>query len=445
MSTALDRRTVMKGAAFSATLLGSGAAAAAETPALAAAPVQRSTTMTSAAFSQARLARMERVMRRHVEEGDIPGVVWAVHRNGETHFGAAGTFRLNGEGAPMARDTIFRVASIGKPITAAAAMMLVEDGVLRLDDPVDEYLPELANRKVLKSLESPLDDTVPAKRAITLRDLLTLRLGLGAIMVWPSVHPIQKAMEERGVAPGPVLFHAGSQDEFMKRIGELPLVHQPGEGWLYHTGMEVAGVLISRASGKSFGDFLKERIFEPLGMKDSAFYVPAEKQRRLPACYFRDPQTGVFSEFDPSGGTGFLSPPSFEAGGGGLVQAIDDYLVFARMLLGKGEVDGVRLLSRSSVELMTTDLISEAHKAANPFFFPEGGGWGLGMSVATKKVDVFVNPGRFGWNGGFGTSAYADPKEGLIGVLFTQRMMDSPSAPAVFTDFWNQAYAAMAD
>jgi CubicO group peptidase (beta-lactamase class C family) len=400
--------------------------------------------MTAGEFSQAGLARMQRVMEKHVADGSIPGAVWAIHRRGETVAGAAGHFRLNGEGPTMARDTIFRVASITKPVTAAAAMLLVEDGVLRIDDPVDPFLPELANRKVLKSLEAPVDDTVPASRPITLRDLLTLRLGLGAIMVWPPKLPVQHAIAEAGFAPGPVMFHAGDQDEFMRRIGSLPLVHQPGEGWLYHTGLDIAGVLVSRASGKSFGDFLKARIFDPLGMKDTAFYVPQDKQDRLPTCYTRDPATGAFSEFDPSGGAGFRSPPPFEAGGGGLVSTVDDYLAFQRMMLGKGTADGQRLLSRNTVEFMTTDLISDAQKAANPFFFPDGGGWGLGMSVATKKVDVYINPGRFGWDGGFGTSAYADPKEEFAGVLMTQRMMDSPSAPAHFVDFWTQAYAAIA-
>lgn len=400
--------------------------------------------MTNGGFSRAGLERMERVMAALVERGEVPGLVWAVHRRGETHVGAAGTFRPDGEGPPMARDTIFRTASICKPVTAAAAMMLVEDGVLGLDDPVDEYLPELAKRKVLKSLESPLDDTVPAKRPITLRDLLTLRMGLGAVMVWPAVHPIQKAMEERGVAPGPALYSAGSQDHYMKSLGELPLVHQPGEGWLYHTGMEVAGVLVSRASGRSLGAFLKERIFDPLGMKDTAFFVPAEKQQRLPPCYGRDPATGTFGEFDPSGGTGFRSPPVFESGGGGLVQTVDDYMAFARMMLGGGEVDGVRRLSRASVELMTTDQLSEDERN-DPFFFRGASGWGFGMSVAVKKTDLWMNPGRFGWDGGLGTSAYVDPKEGLVGVLCTQRMMDSPLPPPAFTAFWTQAYAAMAD
>lgn len=263
-------------------------------------------------------------------------------------------------------------------------------------------------------------------------------------MVWPSRHPIQKAMEERGVAPGPVLYNRPA-GEFMRSLGELPLVHQPGEGWLYRTGMDVAGVLIERAAGKSLGSFMKERIFDPLGMKDTGFFVSPEKQHRLPCCYTRDAATGALGVFDPSGGTGFRSPPALEAGGGGLVSTVDDYLAFARMLLGKGRLDGTRILSRNAVEVMTTDLISQGQKAANPFFFPDGGGWGLGMSVATKKVDVFVNPGRFGWDGGFGTSAYTDPKEGLIGVLFTQRMMDSPQPPRVFTDFWTQAYAAIGD
>lgn len=376
--------------------------------------------------------------------GEVPGYVYAVHRKGETVIRAHGTFEANGAGAAMAQDTIFRVASITKPVTAAAAMMLVEDGLLTLDGPVDPFLPELADRKVLKRIDGPLDDTEPARRPISLRDLLTMRMGLGAIMVWPSAYPIQHAMDERKVSPGPVLF-PGSSDDYMKGLAELPLAHQPGEEWLYDTGLNVAGILIARASGRKLSEFMEERIFGPLGMKDTGFYVPREKQDRLPVCYAKDHATGAFKPFDPSGGSGFLTPPAHEAGNGGLVSTVPDFLTFMRLLHGFGEVDGVRLLSRPTVELMRTATLTAAQKAAQPFFFPEGGDWGMGMSVATKKVDIFINPGRFGWDGGFGTSAYSDPVEDLTGVLFTQRTMDSPTAPKVYNDFWTQAYAAIGD
>lgn len=399
--------------------------------------------MTGSGFSAPGLDRMERVLRADVP-GEVPGYVYALHRKGETVIRAHGTFEANGAGAAMAEDVIFRIASITKPVTAAAAMMLVEDGVLTLDGPIDPFLPELANRKVLKRIDGPLDDTEPAKRPISLRDLLTMRMGLGAIMVWPSAYPIQHAMDERKVSPGPVLF-SGSSDDYMKGLGELPLAHQPGEEWLYDTGLNVAGILIARASGKKLSAFMEERVFAPLGMKDTGFYVPGEKQHRMPVCYAKDQATGAFNVFDPSGGSGFLTPPAHEAGNGGLVSTVPDFLTFMRMLHGFGEVDGRRVLSRPTVELMRTDAIAPAHKAAQPFFFGEGGGWGLGMSVATKKTASFNNAGRFGWDGGFGTSAYSDPVEDLTGVLFTQRTMDSPVAPKVFNDFWTQAYAAIGD
>ena len=268
MST--DRRMFLKTAAAFATFA-APAAAIAQSPR--AAP----------RFSKARLARMREAMARHVESGRMPGLVTLVSRRGETHFEAIGVKAFGGKD-PMRRDTIFRIASITKPITAAAAMILVEEAKLRLDDPVDPLLPELANRKVLKRIDSPLEDTVPAKRAITLRDLLTFRLGIGAVMVFPSRYPIQKAMEEAGVAPSANLAtHA--PDELMKRYGGLPLAHHPGEKWMYNSGSDILGILISRATGKTLETFLRERIFAPLGMKDTAFSVPEAKLDRLATYY----------------------------------------------------------------------------------------------------------------------------------------------------------------
>jgi len=394
-------------------------------------------------LSKARLRRLHDVMAGHVEHGGIPGLVALVCRRGEVHVDALGVQALGG-GAPMRPDTIFRIASMTKPITAVAAMILVEECKLRLDDAVDRLLPELANRRVLKRIDGPLDDTVPANRPITLRDLLTMRFGLGAIMVFPSRYPIQKAMEAAEVAPGPDFFRH-SPDEFMKRLGALPLACQPGEKWLYHTGLDVLGVLVARACGQSLESFLGERIFGPLGMKDTGFYAPADKVDRLATCYRLDHASGRLAVFDEARGGRFDSPPRFEAGGAGLVSTADDYLAFCQMMLGNGSYRGARILSRASVELMTTDQLTAEQKADNDVFFCGSSGWGFGMAVTTRRDNLWTTPGGFGWAGGYGTSAYTDPKEALIGVLMTQRLMDSPEPPPVHRDFWTLAYGAIDD
>jgi CubicO group peptidase (beta-lactamase class C family) len=396
-------------------------------------------------LSQARLRRMHDVMAGHVSSGRLPGLVTLVSRRGETHVDAIGMKAFGGKD-PMRRDTIFRIASLTKPISAAAAMILVEEAKLWLDDPVDRWLPELANRKVLKRIDGPLEDTVPAKRAITLRDLLTFRLGIGAVMVFPARYPIQKAMEEAGIAPSANL-PSMAPDELMKRFGSLPLVHQPGEQWMYHSGSDILGVLIARATGKTLETFLRERIFAPLGMKDTAFSVPEAKLDRLATCYQTDFATGKAVIFDEARGGRFTRPPVFESGGGGLVSTVDDYASFGRMMLNKGTHGRERILSRLSVELMTTDHITAEQKAVSDFFpnFWDNRGWGFGMAIITRRDDLVRTVGTFGWDGGYGTSLYADPKENMVGILMTQRVWDSPVAPAVNLDFWASAYQSIDD
>jgi CubicO group peptidase (beta-lactamase class C family) len=377
----------------------------------------------------------------HVKSGSVPGLVALVARGDDVHVHTAGVQDLKGR-TPMQRDTIFAVASIGKPITAVSALMLVEDGVLALDEPVDRWLPELGERRVLRSLESSLDDTVPAQRAITLRHLLTLRMGLGAVFADPSASPILKRMAELEVAPGPKLF-GHSSDEFMRRIGSLPLIHQPGERWLYHTGLDVAGVLVERASGMRLGEFQRRRIFEPLGMVDTGFHVPAEKAHRLATCYWRKPETGELEIWNPASGESFLTPPPFDAGGGGHVSTVDDFLAFGRMLLGKGTYAGKRLLSEQSVALMISDQITPEQKAASPFFpgFWDTHGWGLGLAIITAPDKVSAIPGRFGWWGGFGTTFYAHPHSGTVALLFTQRMMGGADDTVMSEEFLKLAFA----
>jgi len=220
-----------------------------------------------------RLDRMHEVLAGHVERGGVPGVVTLVSRRGETHVDAIGTREL-GSGDPIRRDTIFRIASMTKPIAAAATMILVEACALRLDDPVGELLPELANRQVLRTIDADLDDIVPATRSITVRDLLTLLMGFGLVFA-PSPLPIERAASELGVMPGPPNpQRLPPPDEWLRRLGTLPLMRQPGERWMYPTGFSVLGVLLARAAGQPLEQFLRERIFDPLGMKDTGFSVP---------------------------------------------------------------------------------------------------------------------------------------------------------------------------
>jgi CubicO group peptidase (beta-lactamase class C family) len=401
--------------------------------------------MSSAGLSRPRLERMHDVMARHVERGDMPGIVTLVSRRDEVHVDAIGMKTLGGSD-PMRRDTIFRIASMTKPITAAATMILVEECKLRLDEPVDRLLPELANRKVLKRLDGPLDDTVPANRSITVRDLLSFRMGFGSVMAPPGTYPIQKAMSELQIGgdgpPNPS--KTASPDEWIRRLGTLPLMHQPGERWMYHTGSDVLGVLIARASGQPFETFLHERIFEPLGMKDTGFSVPADKLDRLPGCYWRNPKSGVIEAYDDAGNSQWSRPPPLPSGGGGLVSTVDDYLAFCQMMLNKGRYAPERILSRPSVELMTTDQLTPAQKAGADIFFGDNRGWGFGVAVTTRRDELWT-VGRFGWDGGLGTSGYSDPTEDMVGILMTQRLMESPQPPPVFVDFWTSAYQAIDD
>lgn len=396
-------------------------------------------------FAAAPLDRMHATMRRQVESGYTSGLVALVQHGGREYAEAIGTMAF-GSTEPMRRDTVFRLASMTKPITAVGAMTLVEECRLRLDDPVDEWLPELRDRKVLRTIESSLDDTVPATRPITLRDLLTFRAGFGEIFFLSPTCPLQKALTEARLPLSEWIF-AGTPDEFLKRLGALPLAHQPGERWLYHMGSEVLGVLIGRVSGRSLGSFLRERVFEPLGMKDTGFFVPEEKLDRLPTCYGTDLVTGKLGVVDPAAGGQVSRAPLFESGAGGLVSTIDDMAAFGRMMLNKGACGRQRILSRPSIELMTMDHLTPAQKAASPFFpdFWSDRGWGFGLGVTTGRRDVSGVPGRFGWDGAFGTSWFVDPKEEMVGILLTQRRPDKLDIPALTLDFWTSAYQLIDD
>jgi CubicO group peptidase (beta-lactamase class C family) len=408
--------------------------------------------VTAGGFSPKRLARVRDVLERHIDSGYIPGAVAVVARRGEVHFETIGSLAFEGEGSetPMAADTICRMASTTKPIVAACAMTLVEDCTLRLDDPVDEFLPELADMRVLADPNGPLEDTVPANRPITLRDLLTFTLGTGVAGAEPGSVPIVdalNALQSDDPEPAP--------DEWIRRLGTLPLLFQPGERWMYNTAANLTGVLIARATAMSFGDALRERICEPLGMKDTGFSVAGENIGRLATAYQRDDATGeVVVEDGPDGY--WSRPPTFEDGGGGLVSTAADYLAFASALLAGGARHGERVLSRPSVTLMTSDHLTPVQKAASglptgqtktvrfrPGYFDDFG-WGFGMSVQTRRTHLGPSVGSYGWPGRYGTAWYNDPAEDMTTILMIQRVYE-PQSVSMRLDFLTAAYQAIDD
>jgi CubicO group peptidase (beta-lactamase class C family) len=400
--------------------------------------------MSAETLSKPRLERLHHVLSGYIHRGDIPGIVALVSCRGDVHVETLGTMSM-GHPTPMKRDTIFRIASISKPITAVAAMILIEECKLRLDDSIEPWLPELANRRVLRSIASEPDDTIPANRAITVRDLLTYRMGFGSVMAMPDTYPIQKLIRELQIGGdgAPLPAKLPPAEEWLRRLGSLPWMAQPGERWLYHVSADVLGMLIARVSGQSLSSFLRERIFDPLGMKDTAFHVPTDKIDRLPPSYRFNHHTQTLEIFDDVANSAWRPEPPFESAGGGLVSTVDDCFAFASMMLNKGSYGRERVLSRAAVELMTSDQLTPQHREGAEIFFGSNRSWGFGMAVDTKRDELFRTPGRFGWDGGLGTSAYIDPVEGVIGILFTQRMMDSPQPPPVFSDFWNLVYGAV--
>jgi CubicO group peptidase (beta-lactamase class C family) len=364
---------------------------------------------------------LHEAMAARVAKGELPGMVTLVAHGLDVHVDAIGVTAFGGK-EPMRRDTIFRITSMTKPILATAAMMLVEDGALSLDEPVDRLLPELADRKVLKRIDGPLDDTVPARRPITLDDLLTFRLGHGLIFepTFDPPFPIVNAAKDLELVMGPPDPRTPHDpDEWIKRFATLPLVYQPGERWQYNTGSLVLSVLVARASRQQLADFFRTRIFEPLGMKETGFSLPAENTGRLPSVYMTNFQTGKLELQTASSPGVWITPPTFPSGAAGLVSTIDDYLAFARLLLHEGIHQDRRLLSQRSVRLMTTNRLTPQQMATGDPILG-GQGWGFGMAVATAPDEVSAAPGRYGWNGGYGTSWFNDPTRDLVAIAMTQ-------------------------
>jgi CubicO group peptidase (beta-lactamase class C family) len=370
--------------------------------------------------TRAGLGHLHQAMAARVANGELPGMVTLVARGDDVDVDTIGTMAFGGD--PMRRDAIFRIASLTKPILAAATMTLVEDGKLALDEPVDRLAPELADRRVLRRVDGPLDDTVPASRPITVEDLLSFRMGYGMVFE-PSFEPpypvINAAAEQRLVMGPPDPRTPHDPDEWMRRFGTLPLMYQPGERWQYNAGALVLSVLAARAAGQSLEDLFRTRVFEPLGMKDSGFWMPAERTGRLPSFYMTNFQTGKLELQTLSPPSEWTRPPAFPAGTAGLLSTVDDYLSFARLLLNKGVHQGGRLLSERSVELMTTNhLTPEQVVGAGSLL--AGRGWGYGMGVAVAPDELSPVPGRYGWDGGTGTSWFNDPGQHLVAIVMTQ-------------------------
>ncbi|MFI7213278.1 serine hydrolase domain-containing protein [Micromonospora maritima] len=396
--------------------------------------------MTGGGLSSRRLVRLRDLLDRHVDTGFVPGVVTVIARHGHVHVEAVGrlAFEGPGSGTPMAVDTICRLGSMTKPVVSACVMTLVEDGTLRLDDPVDGLLPELAGMTVLVDPQGPLDVTVAAQRPITLRDLLVGTLGTGMVPAEPGTVPIADALDALDYS---------SPDEWIRQLGALPLVHQPGERWMYDVAANVTGVLVARATGMSFNDAVRERVCDPLGMKDTAFSVGAGNTDRLATAYERDdaPTGEPVVEDGPDGR--FSRPRAFESGGGGLVSTADDVLAFASALLAGGAHHGGRVLSRPAVTLMTSDHLTSAQKATSGFWpgYFDAIGWGFGMSVRTRRTHLGPSVGSYGWPGFYGTAWYNDPAEDMTTIVMMQRAHAGDQTMPMWHDLWTAVYQSIDD
>ena len=363
--------------------------------------------------------RLEEIVETAVARGDAPGVVAAVGRGGEGYVAAAGVMAVGGP--PMRPDTLFRIASITKPVTAAVVLSLAEDGLLGLEEPVDRLLPELAGQRVLRRPDGPLTDTIEAERAVTTRDLLTFTWGFGmqgAMFMAPEPWPIVSAVAERELSsfgpPSPDT--TPEPDTFMARLGELPLLAQPGERWLYSAGSQVLGVLAARAAGVPFEEVMRERVLAPLGMVDTAFH--AADTSRLATSY--ENVNGELTVRDRPDGQ-WSRPPRFPDGAAGLVSTAEDLLRFGRMLLLPG---GNPVLTAGTVAEMTSDQLTPAQLARvwPGFSFLGDRGWGYGVSVTEWG---------YSWEGGSGTAWANVPDQDLTVVVLTQRAVDETGLPAV--------------
>ncbi len=393
-------------------------------------------------FSGARLGRIHDTVQRYVDQGQFAGAVTLVARRGKVvHFEPHGYMDLDTK-APMRKDAIFRIASMSKPVTGVAIMMLMEEGKVRLTDPVSRFIPEFKDLKVAvirpgyvappvaAGQQPPIPDyyTVPANREITIKDLLTHTHGLES-------GSLGNRLGGR-MAPRDVSRTLADQ---VPNLAKVPLDFQPGSQWSYSllAGMDTLGRIVEIASGLTYEQFLKQRLFEPLGMRDTGFWVPADRQGRVAALYNRTPK-GIVRGETPS----WLATSTFFSGGGGLWSTAEDYAQFAQMLVNGGEWNGVRVLSPRTVALMASNHVGDLYTGAGAGARVQGLGFGLSMEVVLDAITANrrTSEGSFGWDGAFGTHFWVDPKERLIGVL----MVQTPGT-GVTRDFENAVMQAIID
>jgi CubicO group peptidase (beta-lactamase class C family) len=398
--------------------------------------------MSTATLSPDGAATLHDAMTRHVDAGEVPGLAYLVARGDDVRVETIGTSSFD-DPTPLDRSAIFRIASLTKPITAVATMSLVEEGIVGLDQAVDDLLPELADRRVLRALDAELDDTVPAERPITVEDLLSSRFGFGTVLTPPDTLPIQRAeaeLELHSISGPPWPPGGHDVDSWIAALGSLPLMYQPGAQWLYNTSAQVLGVLLARATGDPVGTVMRDRIFEPLGMPDTGFVVPADRRQRLTTFYRPDDETGSPVAFDTPENSWWATPEPLPDASGWLVSTIDDYWAFVAMVLGRGSARGRRVLSPESVALMTTDRLTAAQRDASGLFLVDLG-WGLGLATPAAGTAAPF-PSGVGWDGGTGTTWRSDLATGATGILFTQRQATSPEPPPLMRDFWAGVNAA---
>ena len=369
-----------------------------------------------------------------IDRGELAGLAALAWKSGEVaHLDTLGWRDVERQ-APMTRDTLFRVASMTKPITSCLIMLLVEDGKIGLNDPITRWAPEFADMRVLRDPGGPVEDTVPASRDITFEDLLTHRAGLAYNFSCsgPIAESYRKTLQPPEMLP-PISF-ARTPDEWMAALGSLPLLHQPGQRYLYSHATDVLGFIAGRIAGKPFRDVLIERVLGPLGMTDTDFWAPPEKRDRLATLYS---YSSADDRLAPMPADDSDRPPVFAGGGGGLISTLDDYLTFARMMLGGGEVDGVRLLKAETVRDMLTDRMSARQREDTFLGLPlwAGQGFGLGVSLVDepqRNVLGVGSKGAFGWPGAYGTWWQADPAQAQILLYMTQHSVElSPASGAL--------------
>lgn len=374
-----------------------------------------------------RLKKLDGLIHRYIDSGKLPGAITMITRSDQpVIFNIYGKMDLEAN-KPMAKDTLFRIYSMTKPIVSVAILMLYEDGHFLLDDPVSRFIPAFKHLEVYVSGNAGQYRTKPADREMTIRDLLTHRAGLTYAFFHSS--PVDEIYRAEKVD------RCRDLKEFIEKLSQLPLLYSPGTSWNYSVAHDVLGYLVELISEKNLEQFLIERLFLPLNMVDTSFSVPTDKLHRLSACYTRGDNDSL-KLVDSSANSKFSASVSFLSGGGGLVSSADDYLRFCRMLYRQGELDGIRILSRKSIELMTTnhlgnnrdlDSFGEQSFAESSY---AGFGYGLGVSVMLDPsiAQIIGTPGEFSWGGLASTYFWVDPKEELI-VIFLTQLMPSSSYP----------------